>query len=257
MGIKNVIFDMDGVMYVGRTAVPGAAEAVEYLRGKGVRIFFLTNNAEKRKEQFTQKLNSLGIEAHEGEVYSSGYGAAKYVKEKFPGKKVFAFSDGTKAELERHGVELELSGKADVVVAGLDLEINYEKLVFAFRALMRGAEFIATNEDMSFPVEDGLKPGAGMIVAGLSASTGRKPVNLGKPEPYLLDTIIAEHGLEKGETMMVGDRLETDILMAKREGVKSMLVLSGVSGRKEVGEKGLEPDYIVESVAEIPKMEIV
>ncbi len=256
MAIKNVIFDMDGVMYIGRTAVAGAAEAVAYLRGKGVKVFFLTNNAEKMKEEFTKKLNSMGIEAHEGEVYSSGYGAARYVKEKYPGKRVFAFSRGTKAELERRGVEMDLTEKAEVVIVGLDLEINYGKLVSAFRALMHGAEFIATNEDMAFPVEDGLKPGAGMIVAGLSASTGRKPVNVGKPEPYLLDTIIAEHGLKKEETLMVGDRLETDILMAKREGVKSMMVLSGVSDEKEAKEKGLEPDYIVESVAQIPKMGI-
>ncbi|MBN2122016.1 HAD-IIA family hydrolase [Candidatus Micrarchaeota archaeon] len=257
MAIKNVIFDMDGVMYVGRTAVPGAAETVAYLRGKGVNVFFLTNNAEKMREEFTQKLNSFGIEAKDGEVYSSGYGAARYVKETYPGKTVFAFSNGTKAEMQRQGIELDLSGKAQVVVAGLDLQINYEKLVAAFRAIMGGAEFIATNEDMAFPVEDGLKPGAGLIVAGLAASTGRKPVNVGKPEPYLLDIILKEHGLSKEETLMVGDRLETDILMAKREGVKSMLVLSGVSCEKDAKEKGLIPDYIVESVAEIPKMGII
>jgi 4-nitrophenyl phosphatase len=257
MAIRNVIFDMDGVMYVGRTAVPGAAETVAYLRENGVKVFFLTNNAERMKEEFTQKLNSFGIGAKDEEVYSSGYGAARYVKEKFPGKTVFAFSRGTKAEMQRQGIELDLSEKAQVVVAGLDLQINYEKLVASFRAIIGGAEFIATNEDMAFPVEDGLKPGAGLIVAGLAASTGRKPINVGKPEPYILDTILREHGLSKEETMMVGDRLETDILMAKREGVKSMLVLSGVSCEKDATDKGLVPDYLVESVAAIPEMGII
>jgi 4-nitrophenyl phosphatase len=257
MAIKNVIFDMDGVMYVGKTAVAGATETVSWLRKKGVKIFFLTNNAEKMRAQFTGKLNSLGIVAEDAEVYSSGYGAARYVKEKFPGKRVFAFSSGTKAEMQKQGIEVDLSENAEVVVAGLDLQINYEKLVSSFRAIMRGAEFIATNEDMAFPVEDGLKPGAGLIVAGLAASTGRKPLNLGKPEPYLLDIILKEHGLSKEETLMVGDRLETDILMAKREGVKSMLVLSGVSCEKDAKDKGLVPDYIVESVAAIPKMGII
>lgn len=254
MAIKNVIFDMDGVLHVGKTVVPGAPETLAKLRAKGIRVFFLTNNGEHTREFFVKRLEGFGFEAHVEELYSSSYGAARYVKENFPGKKVFVFSEGMGKELEKNGIALDDTKDADVVVASLDLGLTYDKLVAAFQAIIAGATFLASNEDAAFPVEGGLKPGAGAIVAALEKSTGRKPVVVGKPQPYLLDIVLKEHGLKKEETLMVGDRIETDILMAKQEGLKSAFALSGVSRKEDIEKTGLKPDYIIETVNELPEI---
>jgi HAD superfamily hydrolase (TIGR01450 family) len=252
MAIKNIIFDMDGVLHVGKTVVPGAPETLARLRKAGIRVFFLTNNGEHTREFFVKRLEGFGIEAHVKEMYPSSYGAARYIKENFPGKKVFVFSEGMQKELENSGIEVEGTKRADVVVASLDVKLTYGKLVSAFQAIAAGAAFLASNEDAAFPVEDGLKPGAGAIVAALEKSTGRKPIVIGKPQPYLLDIVLREHRLKKEETLMVGDRLETDILMAKQEGLKSAFALSGVSRKEEIGKTGLKPDYVIETVNELP-----
>ncbi|MCP4648176.1 MAG: HAD-IIA family hydrolase [bacterium] len=252
MAIKNIIFDMDGVLHVGKTPVPGAIEAVAKVREKGMKVFFLTNNGEHTREFFVERLRNFGFEAHVDELYTSAYGVAVYVKENLPGKRVFVFSEGMRKELEKNGVEVDMGNKAEVVVASLDMKLTYEKLVAAFQAIIGGAVFLASNEDASYPVEEGLKPGAGAIVAALEQSTGRKPVVIGKPQPLILDMIIKKYGLEKDETLMVGDRLETDILMAKQEGLKSCFVLSGVSRKEEMEKIGLEPDFVLDSIAELP-----
>ncbi|MBD3397635.1 HAD-IIA family hydrolase [Candidatus Micrarchaeota archaeon] len=253
MEIKNIIFDMDGVLHRGKTPIPDAADALGELRKRGFGIFFLTNNGEHPREFFVERLRGFGFEAYVDEMYSSSYGTARYISEKFPGKSAFAFSRGMQEELEKNGIKIDNSNKAEVVVASLDVHLSYDKLVAAFQAIIGGGVFLASNEDASYPVENGvLKPGAGAITAALEKSTGRKPIIIGKPQPYLLDIIVKEHGLEKGKTLMVGDRLETDILMAKQEGLKSCFVLSGVSRKEEVEETGLEPDFVLDSVAGLP-----
>lgn len=253
MAIRNIIFDMDGVLHRGNTPVPGAAEALAEIRKMGIKVFFLTNNGEHTREFFVERLRGFGFEAHVEEMYSSSYGAAEYIHEHFPGKRVFVFSEGMERELGKKGIEIDKTKNAEVVVASLDVELTYDKLVEAFRALVSGAAFLASNDDSSYPVEDGLKPGAGAIVAALEKSSGRKPTIVGKPQPYLLDIIVKEHALDKEETLMVGDRLETDILMAKQEGLKSCFVLSGVSRKEEIGETGLRADFVLDSVAELPE----
>lgn len=255
MAIRNIIFDMDGVLHRGKTPIPGAVETLAKLREKGFRIFFLTNNGEHTREFFVERLRGFGFEAHVEEMYSSSYGTARYIRENFPGKRTFTFSGGMQKELEKNGVSVDNTNKAEVVVASLDVHLTYEKLVAAFQAILSGAVFLASNEDASYPIEDGvLKPGAGAITAALEKSTGRKPIIVGKPQPYMLDIIVKEHGLDKGETLMVGDRLETDILMAKQEGLKSCFVLSGVSCREEMEETGLKPDFVLDSVAGLPEI---
>ena len=255
MAIKNIIFDMDGVLHRGETPIPGAAETISELRKRGLRIFFLTNNGEHTREFFVERLRGFGFEAHVEEMYSSSYGVARYVNENLGGKTVFTFSEGMRKELEKNGVVVDNTNKAEVVVASLDVHLTYDKLVAAFQAIIGSAVFLASNDDASYPVENGvLKPGAGAITAALEKSTGRKPTIIGKPQPYLLDIIVKQHGLDKEETLMVGDRLETDILMAKQEGLKSCFVLSGVSCKEEIEKTGLKPNYVLESIAELPEV---
>lgn len=254
MKIGTVILDMDGVIYRGEKAIPGAKEAVRALVKEGREVFFLTNNGARTRKHFVEKLRSFGIDAPEDRVYCTSYGAAKYIAEEMPGRSVYVLEENAEEEFTRAGIRCVQGEDAGVVVVGLDRKLTYAKLSVAFRAIMNGAAFIATNDDASYPVEDGLLPGAGAIVASLAYSTGRKPVIIGKPEPYMLDLIAKEHGIRKEDALMVGDKLETDILMAKKEGMKSALVLTGISSRAEAMEGRIRPDFVADSIKEIPKM---
>ncbi len=254
MDIRTVIFDMDGVLYRGERAIPGAKEAVLELEEIGAEVFFLTNNGSRTRGHFAGKLASFGIRAPLERVYCTSYGAARYMAENMPGSSAYVLEEDTEDEFTKAGVRCVKSEDADAVVVGLDRNLTYAKLSVAFRALAKGAHFIATNDDPAYPVEDGFLPGAGAIVASLAYSTGRKPLIIGKPEPYMLDLIVEEHGLRKEEALMVGDQLSTDILMAKREGMRSALVLTGVSSRAEAMEGSIRPDFVADSVGDIPEI---
>lgn len=254
MQIQTVILDMDGVIYRGDRAIPGAREAVQELEKEGTEVFFLTNNGSRTRKHFAERLASFGIRAPVERVYCTSYGAAKYMAENMPGSSAYVLEEDTEDEFAKAGIRCVKTEEADAVVVGLDRNLTYAKLSIAFRALMKGAYFIATNDDPAYPVEDGFLPGAGAIVASLAYSTRKKPLIIGKPEPYMLDLIVKEHGLRKENALMVGDQLSTDILMAKKEGMKSALVLTGVSSRAEAMQGSIRPDFVVESVREIPEI---
>lgn len=252
MDIKTVIFDMDGVIYRGEKAIPGAKEAVRELEKEGAEVFFLTNNGSRTRRHFAKRLASFGIRAPLERVYCTSYGAAKYMSKNMPDATAYVLEEDTEKEFTDAGIRCVKTEDADAVVVGLDRNLTYAKLSVAFRALLKGAYFIATNDDPAYPVEDGFLPGAGAIVASLAYSTGKRPLIIGKPEPYMLDLIVEEHGVKKEGALMVGDQLSTDILMAKKEGMRSALVLTGVSSRAEALQGRIRPDFVVDSIREIP-----
>jgi len=247
--IRNYLFDLDGTLFLGSVPIPGAVEKVRALQ-EGKDVYFLTNAATRSRESVAQKLRGIGIAADKANVYCSSYLVARYIAERHPGKSAFVVGeDGLSEELAEAGVEV--SENAGIVVAGLDRKLTYDKLSQAHRLLCNGAVFIATNKDHAFPVPDGTLPGAGALVALLETSSGRQAHSVGKPDPYMFTLAAKEHGLKAEETMMVGDRLDTDIGFAKRAGMKSALVLTGVAKRGDRLE-GIEPDLIVDSVASLP-----
>jgi len=254
--IKAVVFDLDGVIYRGDTLIPGAKEAVLQLRKKGFRVYFLTNaNTHSRKAR-AQKLIDLGIETNHTEVFTSSHGAAKYIESNYPVSKrnVFVISGyGVEEELLRHNARVVSWDKANIVVVGLDIHVNYEKLSQGFKAIYKGADFIATNCDATYPVEDGLLPGAGAIVKFLEYSSGKKPITIGKPNHFIMDILLEETGLKKSEVIIVGDRLESDILLGKNTGIKTVLVLSGVTKKEDLKKlkKNEKPDYVIKDVSEL------
>lgn len=252
--LKAIILDIDGVVLLGKTQITGAEAAIKKLREKGYRIFFLSNNASRSRASLVQKLMDAGVTACEGECYPASYGTAEYISQNYPRAKVYAVSGGgMQDELRMKGLTLAEDEDADVVAVGFDTAINYEKLTRAFRAILKGAVFIASNEDKAFPVEDGLKPGAGATVAALSFCTGKKPVVIGKPNTYMIEMIMREHNLKKEELLIVGDRFDMDITMAKKAGIKSVLVLSGVADEKEVKRNGkMKPDLVLNSLSGLP-----
>ncbi len=255
--IKAVIFDLDGTLYRGKTPLPGAAETLDTLRKKGVKSLFLTNAATMSRADVAAKLNGMGLRARKEDVYCGAYLLARYIAQNHRGKNAYVVGEkGIFDELKEAGVpaagdDEAAAGKAGVVAVGLDRKFTYDKLAKAFLALKRGAVFLASNTDATFPVEGGELPGAGGMVAAIERVSGKRPHVTGKPNTYVMELIEKEHRLRKEEIMVVGDRLETDIAFARNCGVKSALVLSGASKRSDIRENGMRPDYVFGSVAEL------
>lgn len=251
--LKAVLFDLDGTLYKGKTAIPGAEETLERLRKEGIRIFFITNAATRSRAGIVEKLTGMGIHAEENEVYGATYATARYITSNFPGKTVFCIGEkGMKDEFEKHKIKLVDDDSAEIIVVGLDRTIDYRKLSIGYRSIMKGAEFIATNTDATYPVEDGFLPGAGVMVAAIERCTGKKPFVVGKPESYFAELVIKENNLKKNEIIFVGDRLNTDIHFAKRAEIKSVMVLTGVSKKEDI--KDIKPDFVIDTVNELPEL---
>lgn len=251
--LRAILLDLDGTIYKGKTAIEGANEVLDLLRKKGLKVYFVTNAATRSRAGVVEKLAGMGIHAEEKEVYCTTYAAARYITKNLGGKTVFCVGEqGMKDEFGKHGITVVEDDSAGIVVVGLDRTVDYEKLSKGYRAIEKGAEFIATNCDVIYPVEDGYLPGAGALVAAMESCTGKKPFVIGKPETYFVELIHEEEKLEKDEMIVVGDRVDTDIIFAKNAGIKSVLVLTGVTGKNEIEKLEERPDYVIESISDLP-----
>ena len=229
-GYEQVILDLDGCVYVGGEAIDGAPEAIAALRDAGKRVAFVTNDPRSSTEDYVQRLWSMNVRASLADVVTVGGAVQHLLAERYHGRTVFAI--GT-AALRRHvadsGVRVlngtDLATRADVVVVGGTEDLVYEDLRVAALALRRGADFLVTGRDPTYPMPDGLWPGTGAIVVALEYATGRVASVVGKPEPQLFLTALDRLG--EGRTLVVGDRLDTDVAAAAQVRLDAALVLSG------------------------------
>lgn len=250
--IRHLLIDLDGVIYRGNTVLPGAAEFLAFLRGKQVSFRLVTNNATRTPEQAVQKLADMGIEAQAGEIFSSAMATGIYLREHVDGTEtaLVVGETGLRQAVEESGLQVVDEG-GDWVVVGLDRQATYDTLARAALALERGARFVGSNPDTSFPTERGLVPGAGALLAALVATTGREPTVIGKPQPLLLELAMKDCRGAPDDTAMLGDRLDTDIAAAERTGMKSILVLTGVSSRSDLEKTATPPDLVVENLQQL------
>ena len=246
--IKAILFDLDGTLYRGKTPIDGAAETIVELRKRGYKVLFLTNSATKSRSSLCTKLVGMGFDPKKSEVYSSAYLLAKYLQKNHKGKTVYAIGESGIME-ELNEANIPLSNTPQIVAIGLDRNFNYDKLCIAHLALEKGAIFLATNKDHTYPVENGSLPGCGSLVASIEFASEKKAYILGKPSTHFMELIEAEQNLKKEEILMVGDRLDTDIAFAKNSGIKSALVLSGTAKASHIG--AIKPDYVFDSVASL------
>ncbi|MEA2009600.1 MAG: HAD-IIA family hydrolase [Actinomycetota bacterium] len=250
---KTFVFDLDGVVYLDKAAIPGAGEALTALRNAGHQILFATNNSARAVETVIGNIaQRTGFVPDPGSVITSGLAAANLLMGDGETCLVLG-SDELAGTLSGAGIELTAEpSNATAVVVGLDLGLSYERLTRAVVAIGGGARFIATNDDPTYPMPNARYPGAGSIVAAVERATGETPIVCGKPyEPMRR---LVEERIEHLDVWMVGDRPDTDLAFAAGAGWGKILVLSGVTDDHRAVPPNLEPDHAIDTIADLPRL---
>lgn len=250
--IKALILDMDGVLWRGSQPIGDLPAIFQHIQNLGLQVCLATNNATKTPDGHLTKVRSYGVELSPQQVVSSSQAAADYLQQRFPGGcRVFVVGEPPLVQaLEESGFA---QGEQDVqaVVVGLDRTLTYEKLSRATVLIRGGAAFVGTNPDLTFPTPTGLVPGAGSILAAIEAASGVRPVIAGKPSPRMYEMALKRMGVAHENTLVIGDRLETDIAGAQAIGCLSGVVLSGVSTPEQVRAWSPAPDWIADDLASL------
>jgi len=236
--IKALILDMDGVIWKADVPIGDLKSIFARINKRKLKYVFATNNGTKTPEEYQTKLSELGVEVETWQIVTSAMGVAHMLAQKFPrGAKTFMIGEeGIKEALEEKGFEilsLEDAQEAQFFVMGIDRDITFEKMREATLLVRRGIPFYATNPDKTFPTPRGEIPGAGAWISVITTATGVEPIYAGKPFPFMMELSLEQLGTKKEETLVVGDRLETDIAAGQAVGCPCALVLSGVSTREQ------------------------
>jgi 4-nitrophenyl phosphatase len=248
--ITHLIIDMDGVLYVGNRPMPCLQEFISFLRERPIPFILATNNSSRMPQEYVAKLASMGVPVSPAEILVSGQATARFLAREYPrGTRVHVFGmPALKQAMIDEGFILA-DEDVQLVVASMDLDVNYEKLKRAALLIRRGARFIATNLDPTTPSEEGLLPGTGAMIVALEAATGVKATPIGKPEPIMYQLAMDQMGACPETTAAIGDRADTDILGGKRAGLITICVLSGSSNRDEA--EAFEADMIFDDIAHL------
>lgn len=250
--VRAVIFDMDGVLWRGEQVIPQAAAFLDFLRERGIPFALATNNSGQSPAQYDVKLARMGLgHVPADHIITSGVVSARYLQKQLPaGARVYVVGEDGLRELMLAAGFVLADSEVAAVVAGIDRDFNYAKAYTAARLIRGGALFVGTNPDVTFPAPEGLSPGAGSILAMLAAASGREPVVMGKPERAMFAEATAVLVVPPDQTLMIGDRLDTDIDGAVRAGLQTALVLTGVETRASAeAHAGIERTLVVENLA--------
>lgn len=249
---------MDGVIWKSNLPIGNLPDIFDRISDKGLKYVFATNNSSQTPGQYVDRLRGFGLKVESWQVITSSQGAAHNLAREFPpGTKVFLIGeDGIRIALEQKGFEIlpiERAGEAQAVVMGIDRGITFEKAAEATLLVRRGIPFYATNADRTFPTPRGEIPGAGAWLSVITIASGVQPIIAGKPSPYLMELAIDVLGTSRSATLVVGDRLETDIASGQSIGCPTALVLSGVSTRLQADNWNPAVDVIAEDLSSLIK----
>ena len=250
------VFDLDGTLYLGEALLPGAAETLDAIRANGSRVAFLSNKPLDAPVTYAAKLTALGIPARPEEVVTSTDALLRYLRAHAPEVTILPIAEPLVVDLLRDAgfrlTDLDRPEDADLVVVSWDRTFDYDKLVAAFRAVRSGARLVATNPDPFCPTPDGDLPDCAAMLAAIEASTGATAEAIvGKPSAHMAATLLERISLPAADTLLVGDRLLTDVRMAHEAGMASALVLTGATSRSAVADAPYAPDYVLDGVAQI------
>ena len=252
--ITLYLLDMDGTVNLGYDPIDGAKEFLETLKAQGKNFIFLTNNSSKSKNDYVEKMRSLGFPCESENVFTSGMAAGMFLDENKKGSKVFVCgTTSLKNELKNYNVDISEDGAgADTVLLGYDTELDYKKIRIVCDLLDAGADYYATNIDMVCPIEGGrYLPDCGSFADMFEQAVKRRPRFLGKPDRTMIDIIAKAEGVPYENIAMVGDRIYTDVKTGINAGVTSVLVLSGETTLEDYKKSDVKPDYILSSVKDI------
>lgn len=251
--IKAIITDMDGVLWRGPQPLPGISAFFDLLFRRDLDFALATNNSSRTRQDYVDKLASMGVSGIQPRhIVTSGTATVSFLKSQYPaGARVYVVGgDGLKRMLTEAGYELVAAG-AEAVVCGIDFDLTYEKARTAALLIRAGARFIGTNPDPSFPTPEGLVPGAGSIIALIEAATDQKATVIGKPERGMFDEALRLLGSRADETLMIGDRIGTDIAGARALGIKTALVMTGVETEESLRASAVQPDLVFAGLPEL------
>ena len=253
--IRNLLIDMDGVLYRGLMPLPGACDLMDFVERRGVRYLMVTNNSSLTQARFSERLLRMRMAVPERLIMTSAVATAEYLsRQASPGTRVNVIGENGLIEaLRRRG--FVLAGRdADYVVAGWDKGFSWEKLKTACLAIRDGATFIGTNPDKTYPTERDIIPGAGSMQAAVVASTDVEPLIVGKPETIIIEQCLEVLGAKASETAILGDRLDTDILGGQNAGISTLMVLTGISTEEEALSGDVPPDLIIRDLPELIRL---
>ena len=252
---KFFLLDMDGTIYLDSDLFDGTLDFLRTVKEKGGRYLFVTNNSSKSTDAYVDKLSRIGISASRDDFLTSTDATIVYLQKKYSGKKFYCF--GTKSfeeQLREAGIDIvtDLCDGIDGIVMGNDNELTFKKLEESCILLKNDSLiYVATNPDWVCPTSFGYVPDCGSVAEMLYRATGKKPVFIGKPQPQMLLAALEKYGYKKEESVMIGDRVYTDIASGYNAGIDTILVLSGEGTLKDAEETETKPTYIMNSIKDV------
>ncbi|MDD3863087.1 MAG: HAD-IIA family hydrolase [Eubacteriales bacterium] len=252
-GKKGFIIDMDGVIYHGNKLLPGAKEFVEWLRQKEKTFLFMTNSSSSTPQELQQKLKRMGMDVGAEHFYTSALATAKFLSVQNPRCSVYVIGEaGLINALHDAGITMNKINP-DYVVVGEGSNYNYDTITQAVRLVMKGAKLIGTNTDLTGPDEGGIVPACRALLAPIEAATGKMAYYVGKPNPLMMRTGLKILGIHSAEAVIIGDRMDTDIIAGIESGLDTVLVLSGVTTLEGIEQYPYRPRLVLSGVGEIPE----
>jgi NagD protein len=248
---KSYLIDMDGVLVSGRTIIPGADRFIEQLKARGLEYLVLTNNSIHTPRDLAHRLQAVGLDIPAGRIFTSAMATAHFLQSQKPNSTAFVIGESGLTEAIHSVGYIITDHDPDYVVLGETYSYNLALITKAIRLVADGARFIATNPDPSGPSESGLVPACGAMAALIETASGVSPFFVGKPNPWMMRSALNYLDVHSEDTVMIGDRMDTDIVAGVESGMETILVLSGVTRHEDVARYPYQPTRIVESVAEI------
>lgn len=247
------ICDMDGVIYHGNRLIQGVRRFVDWLKQEQKKFLFLTNSSERSLQELQQKLKRLGVEVEPGHFYTSALATASFLATHKPGGTAYVIGEaGLINALYEVGYSMN-DINPDYVVVGETRSYSFEKIEKATNLVMAGAKLVGTNPDLTDPVEKGLAPATGALIAPIELATGRQAYFVGKPNPMMMRHALKRLGCQRAETIVIGDRMDTDVIAGINADIDTVLVLSGVTTREDLKRFAYHPRYILNDVGDIPR----
>jgi NagD protein len=248
---KSYLIDMDGVLVSGRTLIPGADRFIEQLKALAVEYLVLTNNSIYTPRDLAHRLQAVGLDIPVERIFTSAMATARFLQSQKPNGTAFVIGESGLTEAIHSVGYIITDHDPDYVVLGETYSYNLALITKAIRLVAGGARFIATNPDPSGPSEGGLVPACGAMAALIETASGVSPFFVGKPNPWMMRSALNYLDVHSENTVMIGDRMDTDIVAGVESGMETILVLSGVTRREDAARYPYQPTRIMESVAEI------